>query len=328
MLNKHILSSYTDDVRVFAVELRDSDIACGRGKGFYNRPGNRVMLNLIHSRVEDYKSASKVGKGNILEDVRQECKSQGLRFVKRDGQQWILMNDKEAKEKIGHAMREAIGPSRRTKSKSNAHSIVRKATKTTKNASLRRAKSAPSSKEESTAFGDISPVGILPPHVIPSIPSKLTSRSASDSALAKQSTLSIKNLVEHDLMCQDLLSCEFQLSEEFCRGQGMQSAMPSGEFSTKRASSLSFLSDAEATQKNTAVSIVIDSDCVGKRDNAFGFMSEQDSFKRGSAISRKSSQRGSALSLMSGASLAWEDVTEANLDGVWQRMEPSQIFAS
>lgn len=310
------------------MELRDSDIACGRGKGFYNRPGNRIMLNLIHNRVNDYKSGSKVGKGNILEGIRRECQNQGLRFVKRDGQQWILMNDKEAKEKVGHAMREALGPSRRPKSKSNSPSIVRKVTKTAKNASLRRAKSAPSNVEEPTDFGDILPAGILPPEVIVSRPSKLLSRSTSDSIVAKQSSLSVKALAEHDLMCQDLLSCEFQVSEEFGRLHGAQSAMPSGDFSVKRTSALSFLSDAEAVQKITAGNILSDGDRVAKTDSAVSFMSDEESFKRGSTISRKSSQRGSALSLMSGASLAWEDVAEANLDGVWQRMEPAQIFAS
>ena len=170
-------------------EPRDCDIVCGRGKGSYNRPGNRVMLEIIKEHISDYQACdSKPDKSAILKTIRDKLIQEGRKFVKRGSAgQWVIMDNKEAKEKIGHAMREAIAPSRRPKA---SPSVMKKAKST-----LKRVPSFRRSKEPT------------------SIPSTVPLNGLHESILLNLRRGSAA--LFEDLMCQDLLSSEMLNSSDF-----------------------------------------------------------------------------------------------------------------
>jgi len=89
------------------------DVVCGRGKGSYNRPGNKRLRSIIQHFIPRYvQSKSKLDKtivlGQVIDEVRKQ--SNGMaRFVKHNKSGWTELGRDEARAKVGHAMREAIG---------------------------------------------------------------------------------------------------------------------------------------------------------------------------------------------------------------------------
>lgn len=101
----------------------DFDIYCGRGKGFYNRPGNKKFRVLVAAHIRTYVGAkSKVDKSAVLNTIIDEVRStvdpatgrpaQFIKFTKHTG--WVEIGDDQAREKVGHAMREAIASNNMT----------------------------------------------------------------------------------------------------------------------------------------------------------------------------------------------------------------------
>ena len=91
-------------------QVGPNDVVCGRGKGSYNRPGNKKFRALVQDHVQEYVQAkTKLDKSmvlsSIVEKVREEC---GGRFVKQKKGCWHEIGDEQAREKVGHAIREAI----------------------------------------------------------------------------------------------------------------------------------------------------------------------------------------------------------------------------
>lgn len=90
------------------------DVICGRGKGSYNRPGNKRFRSIVASYVERYlASKTKDDKSMILALIIERIHEQNNRnahFLKYDSEcmVWRKMSTEEAREKVGHAMREAI----------------------------------------------------------------------------------------------------------------------------------------------------------------------------------------------------------------------------
>ena len=93
------------------------DVVCGRGKGSYNRPGNKRFRSLVATYIPQYKRArSKIDKSMVLNDIIDKVRSftnpdsgsaaQFVKYTKSSG--WVLIGDEHAREKVGHAIREAI----------------------------------------------------------------------------------------------------------------------------------------------------------------------------------------------------------------------------
>ena len=93
------------------------DVVCGRGKGSYNRPGNKHFRALVATYIPQYQSSrSKVDKSMILNTIIDRVRSftnpdTGLpadfvKYTKTTG--WVKIGDEHAREKVGHAIREAI----------------------------------------------------------------------------------------------------------------------------------------------------------------------------------------------------------------------------
>jgi hypothetical protein len=93
------------------------DVVCGRGKGSYNRPGNKHFRALVATFVSDYVNAkTRLDKsavlGCIVDSVHSLCDpdtGSPARFVKYSKLKgWVEIGKDAAHEKAGHAMREAV----------------------------------------------------------------------------------------------------------------------------------------------------------------------------------------------------------------------------
>jgi hypothetical protein len=103
----------------------DFDVVCGRGKGSYNRPGNKRFRAIVRQHMDEYQSAqTKLDKTLVLNRIMERVRAQNqgtTRFVKKiqgkdkdkDKSGLLLftfttLSDDAAREKVGHAIREAI----------------------------------------------------------------------------------------------------------------------------------------------------------------------------------------------------------------------------
>jgi hypothetical protein len=91
------------------------DVVCGRGKGSYNRPGNVHFRALVASYITMYQAArTKLDKSTVLGCIVERVHSltdprtgQRARFVKNSCHGWVEIGHEHAREKVGHALREA-----------------------------------------------------------------------------------------------------------------------------------------------------------------------------------------------------------------------------
>ena len=91
----------------------DKDILCGRGKAFLGRPANRKFADIVRSKLQQYiKAPSRKDKSRVVASIVKELNLDGIRFLKRDNRSskttFYELNDFEAREKTGHALRDCI----------------------------------------------------------------------------------------------------------------------------------------------------------------------------------------------------------------------------
>ena len=91
-------------------EVGPNDVVCGRGKGSYNRPGNKKFRAMVEEHVEEYVQArTKLDKSMVLSAIVEKVREQwNGRFIKQKKGVWEEIGDEQAREKVGHAIREAI----------------------------------------------------------------------------------------------------------------------------------------------------------------------------------------------------------------------------
>jgi hypothetical protein len=119
MLNYNMASSVSlspstmDLLSTLAFPPSECDVVCGRGKGSYNRPGNKIFRAIVCKHIPEYMAAkTKLDKGVALNRIMEDIRSQNngtSRFLKpgKNGS-WYELSDDQAREKVGHTMREAI----------------------------------------------------------------------------------------------------------------------------------------------------------------------------------------------------------------------------
>jgi hypothetical protein len=82
----------------------------GRGRGFFQHPGNRRMLAFVKRNKMRYKNANKKEKAEIVEEVVALVHGTGGRFLKRSGDPhdpcWYIASKDEKYRKICHCLRE------------------------------------------------------------------------------------------------------------------------------------------------------------------------------------------------------------------------------
>jgi hypothetical protein len=142
-------------------EPSDVDIFCGRGKGFYNRPGNKSFRTLVGSYIPAYLAAkTKVDKSAVLNTIVDKVRNlhdpttgrpaQFIKFSKKTG--WVEIGDEQAREKVGHAMREAISTVEEGGSSSVDKSVVPPSnSKPVHKAKAAASRKAPSQKAATTS---------------------------------------------------------------------------------------------------------------------------------------------------------------------------------
>merc|ERR1712224_555958 len=88
-----------------------NDILCGRGNVFSSHQGNRFFVQIIRDNLQEYMEAkSRPEKIQVVDDILRKIRVSGARFAKLDSktQRWYELNDVQAHQKIGHAIRDMI----------------------------------------------------------------------------------------------------------------------------------------------------------------------------------------------------------------------------
>jgi hypothetical protein len=89
----------------------DNDVLCGRGNVYSNHYGNQFFGKVIRENISVYKEAtSRPDKIKVVDGILDEIRDNGARFTKVDTQteRWYELNDVQAHQKIGHAIRDTI----------------------------------------------------------------------------------------------------------------------------------------------------------------------------------------------------------------------------
>jgi hypothetical protein len=98
--------------KVFVDALLDTDVLLGKHRDAFNHIGNRTFRTLIQDHWERYNHAAGRGERTVIvvqifDFLREERQ---VRFLKRDNAagRWFIVHDSVAREKVGHAIRDAI----------------------------------------------------------------------------------------------------------------------------------------------------------------------------------------------------------------------------
>jgi hypothetical protein len=89
------------------------DIICGRGRGLYRQSGNAKFHTIIMASIEEYKrKQTRIEKTGTINKIIEAVLSQNsgnCHFIKQIGvKQWDKVGVNEVREKVGHAIREAM----------------------------------------------------------------------------------------------------------------------------------------------------------------------------------------------------------------------------
>jgi hypothetical protein len=98
--------------KIFVDEVEETDVLLGKQRDAFNHVGNRNFRDLIHENWERYNNS----KGRcertaiVVQIVRFLREERQVRFLKKDAavDKWFIVHDSVAREKVGHAIRDAI----------------------------------------------------------------------------------------------------------------------------------------------------------------------------------------------------------------------------
>lgn len=124
MGSKHSNVNLTENYQV-----GPNDVVCGRGKGSYMREGNKKFRSLVRDHVEEYvRAKTKLDKSMVLSSIVDKVREQfNGRFIKKQKGCWYEIGDELAREKVGHAIREAIAAGEKKPSPSSTPAAAAKA---------------------------------------------------------------------------------------------------------------------------------------------------------------------------------------------------------
>ncbi|CAB9515421.1 Nitrilase family, member 2 [Seminavis robusta] len=104
------LGHHVPDIEPFGTDIEPTDVLCGRGKTSFNHVGNRRFRDLIAASTDKYNSAkSRLEKSMVVHAIVEQVKKVKGRFLKQDRYtgRWYELDERQAKEKVGHAIRDA-----------------------------------------------------------------------------------------------------------------------------------------------------------------------------------------------------------------------------
>ena len=95
--------------------LNDTDVICGRNKSAFNHIGNRrfrVTISIFLNRYMD--NTCRLDRSALVYEIIDTVHESGSRFLKQsaDGE-WVELSQKERRNKVGHALRDAAAAYRR-----------------------------------------------------------------------------------------------------------------------------------------------------------------------------------------------------------------------
>ena len=95
------------------------DVCCGRGKRHWNHVGNVRFRRYIQSSVERYmKAPSKNDKTTVVVSIVDDIRNMGGNFLKEDLRgNWYDIGDQQAREKVGHSLRDQVSTIHRQEQK-------------------------------------------------------------------------------------------------------------------------------------------------------------------------------------------------------------------
>ena len=91
-------------------EPRGRDICCGRGKRNWNHAGNVYFRQLVQANVDrDLDAPNKTGKTSVVLSIVEQIRQDGAYFVKQNAEgKWYDIGDTQAREKVGHSLRDQV----------------------------------------------------------------------------------------------------------------------------------------------------------------------------------------------------------------------------
>eukprot|EP00429_Kryptoperidinium_foliaceum_P135955 CAMPEP_0176261398 /NCGR_PEP_ID=MMETSP0121_2-20121125/40077_1 /TAXON_ID=160619 /ORGANISM="Kryptoperidinium foliaceum, Strain CCMP 1326" /LENGTH=401 /DNA_ID=CAMNT_0017601337 /DNA_START=197 /DNA_END=1405 /DNA_ORIENTATION=+ len=114
-------------------EPGEDDVICQRGKDSFEHVGNKRFRELIDKHIDSYLEAgSRQEKSAIVakiyDHIRMHASKPSSGFVRKDllTRRWFLVNEKEARDKVGQALRDAIKIIRSGSRKETTESMVSK----------------------------------------------------------------------------------------------------------------------------------------------------------------------------------------------------------
>lgn len=89
-------------------DINDKDVLSGRGGGTNNHPGNKQFRSLVDQYRSEYVLSKKWAKREIARNIVDSIRSDGGRFLKKEGSIWHDIGDQKAREKTSQALREGL----------------------------------------------------------------------------------------------------------------------------------------------------------------------------------------------------------------------------
>ena len=101
--------------------LTDADVFCAKGKKAKAHPGNQLLTSLIHSHLAEYASAStRLEKSFVVSKIMKVVKNKGGSFVRIVNDAYYDIGGRNAREKVGQALRDLLHDQYRSSTRSKA----------------------------------------------------------------------------------------------------------------------------------------------------------------------------------------------------------------
>ena len=101
--------------------ISDADVLCAKGKKAKEHPGNRILTALVHSHLNEYASAvSRLEKSFVVSKIMKHVKNAGGRFVRIVKGAHFDIGGRNAREKVGQALRDLLHEQYRSSTRAKA----------------------------------------------------------------------------------------------------------------------------------------------------------------------------------------------------------------
>lgn len=96
--------------KVYVRVVKLSDVLKGRGPGFNKHDGNVEFRKRVKKYIKRYRQAGKTAKTEICQEILDDCKQNGIRFLEKDKNngRWFHVTDHTARTKAGQTIQDII----------------------------------------------------------------------------------------------------------------------------------------------------------------------------------------------------------------------------